>query len=58
MQQTFGSTEGQAASADLANFATGRVTVMIGIVPNKFIICDRLKTEQRYMADSKYLVAD
>lgn len=30
MQQTMASPQGQAAVADLANFATGGVTVMIG----------------------------
>ena len=34
MQQTFASPEGQAASADLANFATGGVTMLIGTVTN------------------------
>lgn len=34
MQQTMASPEGQAAVADLANFATGGVTVMIGDVEN------------------------
>ncbi len=32
MQQTFGSLEGQPASADLGNFASGGVTFMIGEV--------------------------
>ena len=32
MQSTLGSPEGQAAVADLANFATGGVTVLTGIV--------------------------
>ena len=30
MQQTMGSPEGQAASADLSNFATGGVTFLVG----------------------------
>ncbi|MBS1947538.1 MAG: EthD family reductase [Bacteroidetes bacterium] len=34
MQQTMASPEGQAAVADLANFATGGVTVLIGEVEN------------------------
>ncbi len=34
MQQTMSSPEGQAASADLVNFATGGVTMMIGTVEN------------------------
>ena len=34
MQQTMASPEGQAAVADLANFATGGVTVMIGEAEN------------------------
>ncbi len=34
MQQTMDSTEGKAMAADLANFATGGVTILIGIVEN------------------------
>ena len=34
MQETMSSREGQAASADLSNFATGGVTVIIGSVEN------------------------
>ena len=34
MQQTFGSPEGKAAVDDLANFATGGVTMLIGTVEN------------------------
>ena len=34
MQQTMGSPEGQAVVADLANFATGGVTVITGMVEN------------------------
>jgi|ERR1035437_304515 uncharacterized protein (TIGR02118 family) len=34
MEQTLGSPEGQAAVADLPNFATGGVTVIIGTVEN------------------------
>ena len=34
MQQTMASSEGQAAVADLSNFATGGVTMMVGIVEN------------------------
>ena len=34
MQQSMGSTEGQATAADLANFATGGVTMIIGAVEN------------------------
>ena len=32
LQETMGSPEGQATAADLANFATGGVTLMIGAV--------------------------
>ena len=32
MQEAFGSPEGQAAPVDLANFATGGVTIIIGTV--------------------------
>ena len=32
MQQTMASPEGQATTADLANFATGGVTMIIGVV--------------------------
>jgi len=34
MQQSMGSPEGQATAADLANFATGGVTMIIGAVEN------------------------
>lgn len=34
MQQTMSSPEGQATSADLSNFATGGVTMIIGAVEN------------------------
>lgn len=34
MQETMASPEGQATSADLANFATGGVTMLIGVVEN------------------------
>jgi uncharacterized protein (TIGR02118 family) len=34
LQETMGSPEGQAAVADLANFATGGVTMIIGAVEN------------------------
>ena len=34
MQEAMGSPEGQAAVADLSNFATGGVTVIIGTVEN------------------------
>ena len=34
MQQSMGSSEGQATAADLANFATGGVTMIIGAVEN------------------------
>jgi len=34
LQQTMSSNEGQAAAADLANFATGGVTMIIGTVEN------------------------
>jgi uncharacterized protein (TIGR02118 family) len=34
MQETLGSAEGQATVADLSNFATGGVTVIIGSVEN------------------------
>lgn len=34
MQQTYDSPEGQATSADLANFATGGVTMIVGMVTN------------------------
>ncbi|MEO6719217.1 MAG: EthD family reductase [Ferruginibacter sp.] len=34
MQQTMSSPEGQTMAADLANFATGGVTIMFGIVEN------------------------
>jgi len=34
MQQSMSSTEGQATAADLANFATGGVTMIIGAVEN------------------------
>ena len=34
MQQAMGSPEGQAMAADLANFATGGVTILFGIVEN------------------------
>lgn len=34
MQQTMSSPEGQAAVADLSNFATGGVTTIVGIVEN------------------------
>ena len=32
MQQSMGSPEGQAMAADLSNFATGGVTIMVGVV--------------------------
>jgi uncharacterized protein (TIGR02118 family) len=32
LQNAFGSREGQAATADLANFASGGVTVLVGAV--------------------------
>lgn len=34
MQETFASPEGQATSSELANFATGGVTMLIGMVTN------------------------
>ncbi len=34
MQQTLESSKGKATNADLANFATGRVTFMLGTVEN------------------------
>ncbi len=34
MQKAMGSAEGQAMVADLRNFATGGVTVMVGVVEN------------------------
>ena len=34
MQETMASPEGQAATDDLANFATGGVTMMVGMVEN------------------------
>ena len=34
MQESMGSPEGQATAADLANFATGGVTMIIGAVEN------------------------
>jgi len=34
MQQALGSPEGQAMAADVSNFATGGVTIMVGIVEN------------------------
>ncbi len=34
MQQTLGSPESKATTADLANFATGGVTIIVGIVEN------------------------
>ncbi|HRE36873.1 MAG TPA: EthD family reductase [Chitinophagaceae bacterium] len=36
LQQTMSSPEGLAAAADLANFATGGVTMIIGTVENSF----------------------
>lgn len=34
MQQTMNSVEGKAMAADLSNFATGGVTIIVGIVEN------------------------
>jgi len=34
LQQAMGSPEGQAMAADLPNFATGGVTILIGVVEN------------------------
>jgi len=34
MQQAMGSPEGQAMAADLSNFATGGVTIIMGVVEN------------------------
>jgi uncharacterized protein (TIGR02118 family) len=34
LQQTMGSPEGKAVTADLSNFATGGVTIIVGIVEN------------------------
>jgi len=34
MQRSMGSPEGQATAADLSNFATGGVTMIIGAVEN------------------------
>ncbi len=34
MQQALSSPEGQAMAADLSNFATGGVTIMVGVVEN------------------------
>jgi uncharacterized protein (TIGR02118 family) len=34
MQQTMGSSEGQAMAGDLSNFATGSVTIIAGVVEN------------------------
>ena len=34
MQQTLASPEGQAMAADLSNFATGGVTILVGVVEN------------------------
>ena len=34
IQQTMSSPEGQAVTADLSNFATGGVTIIVGIVEN------------------------
>jgi uncharacterized protein (TIGR02118 family) len=36
MQQTMGSPEGETMAADLSNFATGGVTVIIGTVEDNF----------------------
>jgi uncharacterized protein (TIGR02118 family) len=36
MQQSMSSPEGQATAADLANFATGGATMIIGTVENQF----------------------